>query len=73
MSSKGLNKVYNDTIYNQVLNCENGYLTIINNSFGSNISFAYTDLPGIDLANSEVTAHPNQEPSPTLELFTATD
>jgi hypothetical protein len=47
-----LNDVYDDTIYNGIFNCENGYLNIINNTNGDRITFLYAGFGPITSENS---------------------
>ena len=59
MVNGNMRDVYDDTIYNQILNCENGYLNIINNTRGSSITFNYNGFGPLNAANTKVTTSPN--------------
>jgi hypothetical protein len=49
-----LNGYYDDTTYNQVLNCKNGQLIIINNTNGNTLEFSYRGLAPLDQNNTNI-------------------
>lgn len=54
-SSGNLNQIYNDSIYNEQINCRSGTLEIINNTNGNALVLAYANLPAIDTTNTYLT------------------
>lgn len=57
-----MNEIYNDTIFEEGLNCRNGNLKIINNSYVKSLSFQYQNLGILDTSNSYIKATPNTYP-----------
>ena len=68
MSDGVLNNIYDDTIFNNELNCKNGDLTIIENTHGNQIIFSYTGLSNLNYFNSFITISPNKEPQPSISF-----
>ena len=73
MKDGQLNEVYDDTIYNNILNCENGYLNIINNTKGNNIIFQYSGFGPLNPLNTQINISPNKEPSPYISSYSTSN
>jgi hypothetical protein len=61
-----LKYIYDDTTYLDILNCNNGDLSLINDSIASNITFSYGGLGELNSSNTYATAGPNANPKPEL-------
>lgn len=63
-----LNEIYNDTIFEEGLNCRNGKIKIMNNTYINQLTFQYINLGVLDSSNAILTVTPNSEPLPTLSF-----
>jgi hypothetical protein len=71
-----LTDAYNETTYNQGLNCKNGNLNIINrnhtNPNGSALILQLDGMPSPYQLNMTTSVQPNQYPHPTITIISPT-
>lgn len=68
-----LTDTYNDRIFNEQLNCKNGYLNIINRNTsktnGERLLLQLSGLPPVDTLNITINFKPNLSPHPTTKVL----
>lgn len=57
-----LNEIYNETIFDQEMNCRNGKLKIFNNSHTDSITVTYQNMPVLVAGDVKVISGPNSQP-----------